>query len=144
MVLNGQIKSKMAEMLLFLADRAEHYSQVILQNKDKIIISDRSLISGVAYAKNISLQTAISLNLMIFDDVSIDKIIFLEISEKELQKRLSMKKNDTIESRGIKYLLDIQNRMKEVVDMLNIEYIIIDATLHKDKIAQQIDKFINN
>ena len=41
MVLNGEAKSKVAEMFLFLADRAEHSFQVVKQNPDSIIISDR-------------------------------------------------------------------------------------------------------
>ena len=42
--------SKEAEILLFLADRAEHYDKVISKNQDKIILSDRGFVSGVAYA----------------------------------------------------------------------------------------------
>jgi len=51
MVLSAKAKSKKAEFLLFLADRAEHIKEVIEPNLDtKMIISDRSAISGVAYA----------------------------------------------------------------------------------------------
>ena len=51
MVLSAKAKSKKAEFLLFLADRAEHITEVIEPNiKDKMIISDRSVVSGVAYA----------------------------------------------------------------------------------------------
>ena len=50
MALNGEAKSKIAEMFLFLADRAEHIEEVIKPNIDKMIISDRSVISGIAYA----------------------------------------------------------------------------------------------
>jgi len=49
-VLNAKAKSKKAEFLLFLADRAEHVEEVVEPNLGKMIISDRSAVSGVAYA----------------------------------------------------------------------------------------------
>ena len=50
MVLSAKAQSKKAEFLLFLADRAEHIKEVVEPNLDKMIISDRSAVSGVAYA----------------------------------------------------------------------------------------------
>ena len=50
MVLSARAKSKKTEFLLFLADRAEHVHEIIEPNQDKMIISDRSAVSGVAYA----------------------------------------------------------------------------------------------
>ncbi|MEO1937666.1 MAG: dTMP kinase, partial [Sulfurimonas sp.] len=50
LVLSAKAQSKKAEFLLFLADRAEHIQEVIKPNLDKMIISDRSVVSGVAYA----------------------------------------------------------------------------------------------
>ncbi len=47
-LLNGEKISKEAETLLFLADRAEHYNRVLAPNRDKVIISDRGFISGIA------------------------------------------------------------------------------------------------
>ena len=51
MLLSARVESKKAEFLLFLADRAEHMLKVIEPNiNTKMIISDRSAVSGVAYA----------------------------------------------------------------------------------------------
>ena len=77
MVLNGEAKSKVAEMFLFLADRAEHSFQVVKQNPDSIIISDRGFLSGIAYAKTAPLEIAISLNIMALNGAMPDKIIIL-------------------------------------------------------------------
>ena len=41
MVLGGEAKSKVAEMFLFLADRAEHSFEVVKKHPDEIVISDR-------------------------------------------------------------------------------------------------------
>ena len=42
---NASKISQKAEILLFLADRAEHYEKVIKPNYDKLILSDRSFIN---------------------------------------------------------------------------------------------------
>ncbi len=142
MVLTGQAKSKMAEMFLFLADRAEHIEEVIIPNKDKLVISDRSLISGIAYANDLPLEIVTSLNLMATNNTLPSHVILLELSREELTKRLNAKDNDSIELRGIDYLLDIQNRLKESIKLLQLNYIFIDASTPIDEIAKKIDTFI--
>ena len=68
MALNGEAKSKIAEMFLFMADRAEHIEEVIKNNKNNTIISDRSMISGIAYASTLSIDELINLNLIVTDN----------------------------------------------------------------------------
>lgn len=143
MALNGEAKSKVAEMFLFLADRAEHIEEVIKPNENKQVISDRSVISGIAYASNLPLEIVTSLNLIATSNILPSHVILLELSPQELTKRLGNKSNDSIESRGIDYLLDIQNRMKETVELLKLNHIFIDASLSIEEIAQQIEEFIN-
>ena len=62
MILSGEANSSLAEMFMFLADRAEHTQEIILKNKNKLIISDRSFISGIAYAKDRKIDNLIELN----------------------------------------------------------------------------------
>ena len=142
MVLTGRAKSKMAEMFLFLADRAEHIEEVIIPNKDKIVISDRSLISGIAYAKDLPLKVVTSLNLMAVSNTLPTHIILLELSREELTLRLNAKENDSIESRGIDYLLNIQTRLKESIKLLNLNHIIIDASEPIEQIGIKIKTFL--
>jgi len=143
MALNGEAKSKIAEMFLFLADRAEHIEEIVLPNKDKMIISDRSVISGISYASSLPLEVVTSLNLIATSNILPSHVILLELTTEELKKRLAGKSNDSIESRGIDYLIDIQNRMKETVEMLNLNHIFIDASLSIEEIAKKIEEFIN-
>jgi len=148
MVLNGEAKSKVAEMFLFLADRAEHSYEIVKQNKDQIIISDRGFLSGIAYAKTAPIEIAISLNIMALNGAMPEKIIILELSKEELEYRLSQKEQDSIEKRGSKYLLDIQKRMIDAIDMINsmgtkkIELLRVDATQTIDAIAEEIQSFL--
>lgn len=144
MALNGEAKSKIAEMFLFLADRAEHIEEVIKPNSGKMVISDRSVISGIAYASNLPLEIVTTLNLIATSNILPSHTILLELSREELTKRLGSKSNDSIESRGIDYLLDIQNRMKETVKMLNLNHLFVDASLSIEEISKKIEEFIND
>ncbi len=148
MVLNGEAKSKVAEMFLFLADRAEHSYEIVKKNPDNIIISDRGFLSGIAYAKTAPLEIAISLNIMALKRAMPDKIIILELTREELEYRLSQKVQDSIEKRGSKYLLDIQTRMIESINMINkmgqkkIDLLRVDATKPIEDIEKEIESFL--
>jgi dTMP kinase len=131
-----------SEFFLFLADRSEHIKDVIAPNKDKLIISDRSAISGMSYAQEISQEDIISFNKIATQDNFPNKIIILHLQKDELIKRLSNKQNDKIEQRGIEYLLDIQEKMIVFCEKLNIEYLKIDAKEQKDIITKKITDFI--
>lgn len=143
MALNGEAKSKIAEMFLFMADRAEHIEEVIKTNKNNTVISDRSIISGIAYASALSIDKLIELNLIATNNILPTHVILLELTPAELKCRLSQKENDSIELRGIDYLINIQNRMKETIKRLNINHIIIDADLDIKEIEKRIEDFIN-
>lgn len=148
MVLEGEAKSKVAEMFLFLADRAEHSYEVVKKHPDNIIISDRGFLSGIAYAKTAPLEIAISLNIMALNGAMPDKIVILALTKDELEYRLSQKEQDSIEKRGSQYLLDIQKRMVDAINMINsmgskqIELLIIDATKSINEIEEEIQSFL--
>ncbi len=140
-VLNGGVQSAKAEFLLFLADRAEHMQEVIKPNLGKLIISDRSVVSGVAYAlvqKNISKEEILALNAFATDGIYPQKLFLLQLSEEELTFRLSQKELDGIEARGTAYLLNIQKALIEAARSLGIELIIIDASNPIEAITQEI------
>lgn len=146
MVLSAQAKSKKAEFLLFLADRAEHMQEIIKPNLEKMIISDRSAVSGIAYAliqENVQSDELITLNNFATDSIYPQKIFLLRLSQEELEYRLSQKELDGIELRGVEYLLKIQDALIEATKLLNIELILIDATQDIDTITQEILSNIN-
>ena len=143
MALNGEAKSEIAEMFLFLADRAEHIEELIKANQTNFIISDRSMISGIAYANQLEINKLIELNLIATSNNLPSHVILLELTPEELKFRLSQKQNDSIELRGIDYLINIQNRMKEAIIKLNINHIFIDASLKIEEIEKIIEDFIN-
>lgn len=140
-VLNANTKSKKAEFLLFLADRAEHMKEVVEPNLDKTIISDRSVVSGVAYALaqgEINQTPILHLNRFATGGIYPSKVFLLYLTKEELSFRLSQKKLDGIELRGEEYLLKIQELLIEASKLLEIELIIIDATKDVDSITNEI------
>ncbi|MDE5592080.1 MAG: dTMP kinase [Helicobacter sp.] len=133
-----------AEMLLFLADRAELISKVIKPNIDKLIISDRSLISGMAYAKDFNWEILKTFNLFATQNILPNKVVLLELDERHLKERLFAKGSDKIESRGLQYLLELQERLKYIIQNLAISCLIIDSSLSKEQITRQIIDFIQS
>ena len=144
LVLSAKAQSKKAEFLLFLADRAEHIQEVIKPNLDKMIISDRSVVSGVAYALSqgeINETAIVHLNRFATDGIYPQKVFLLKLTKEELEYRLSQKELDGIELRGSAYLLDIQEAIIKAAKLLNIELVEIDAT---KSIANVTNEILNN
>ncbi|WP_457749271.1 dTMP kinase [Sulfurimonas sp.] len=146
LVLSARTKSKRAELLLFLADRAEHVKEVIEPNLHKMIISDRSAVSGVAYAliqEDIKSKDLIALNDFATKKIYPQKVFLLRLTKKELEFRLSQKELDGIELRGSEYLLKIQESIKQASRLLDLTLIEIDATKSINEITKEILNNIN-
>lgn len=146
-ILNSNHKlSATAEFYLFLADRAEHYEKVIKPNRDKLILSDRGFISGMAYAfcndENLQMEFLLRANKYALGNAYPDKIVLFETTEELLLQRLGEKSHDNIEERGIKYLMQVQESMKRIVDYTHIDCLHIDASQNIDEITKQIEGFI--
>ncbi len=142
MILKEGVKSHKCELFLFLADRAQHYKEVIEPNRDKLIISDRGFISGMAYAManhpEFEIDFLLELNLFALDQTLPDLIILLKTDKNLLKQRIDKKSEDKIEKRGIEYLLEVQQNMIDILNHLNIKYRILDANLSIEEIHRQI------
>ncbi|UFH58313.1 dTMP kinase [Sulfurovum mangrovi] len=140
-LLESSIISKRAELLLFLADRAEHYEEVIQPNQDKLVISDRGFISGIGYALangDFELDELVMLNRFALQGNLPDKVILFLTDIDTLRERLGGKSLDGIEQRGLEYLLSVQEHMKETVLKLGLPHLFIDATDTIENIHQTI------
>ena len=136
--------TKKAELFLFLADRSELIEKIIKPNFDKLIISDRSVISGIAYAMPFfDFNILVNLNNFATDSIFPNKVIILKLDEKTLEYRLSQKEHDNIEKRGIEYLLSIQENIIQTCNRLEIPYILIDASKNIEEINFRIKKVIS-
>ena len=139
---------KRAEILLFLADRAEHFGKIIKPNLDKMVLSDRGFVSGMAYALaggNFSFEELLSLNKFALQGNFPQKIVFFKADESTLRSRLNSRAQmDGIEARGFDYLLKVQDAMEEILQKLGVRYVMIDAAWDEEKITNLIKEFIND
>ncbi len=140
-LLSDTLRSKRAELLLFLADRAEHYEEVIEPNRDKVVVSDRGFISGIGYALangDFDFDELVSLNRFALKGHFPDRVILFLTDMQTLQERTSQKELDGIELRGLSYLLNVQEHMKQSVIQLGIPHLFVDATDTVENIHQAI------
>lgn len=135
LALHGNLDNT-TQALLFMSDRANHTKNLILPNKDKLIISDRSFISGVAYCSSLDFDLLLNLNLAIAKKPNL--VVILETNKEILQNRLSSKILDDIENTGVMNLLEIQKKIFTIVEILNIYYIAIPCDKNKDEICEII------
>ncbi|WP_298946924.1 dTMP kinase [uncultured Campylobacter sp.] len=139
---------KRAEILLFLADRAEHFGKIIKPNSNKMILSDRGFVSGMAYALaggNFSFEELLNLNKFALQGNFPQKIVFFKADENTLRSRLgSRAQMDGIEARGFGYLLRVQDAMEGILQKLGVRYVTIDAAWDEEKITNLIKEFIND
>ena len=137
--------SRKSELFLFLADRAELIEKTIKPNLNKFLISDRSVISGIAYAMEFfDFDFLVNLNRFATESIFPQKVIILKLDKKTLQERLSQKTHDNIEKRGINYLLNIQENLIQTCNRLEIPYVLIDASNSIEEINFRIKKVIND
>jgi dTMP kinase len=144
-LLADSLASKRAELLLFLADRAEHYEEVVEPNKHKVVISDRGFLSGIGYALangDFDFDELVLLNKFALNGHFPDKIILFVTNMKTLQQRTSEKELDGIELRGLEYLINVQNKMHESLQKLGIDYLEVDATQSIETIHQKILSYL--
>ena len=132
---------------MFLADRAQHYEEIIKPNKNKLILSDRSFISGLAYAmasdENYDISELITLNSFALQNDFDAKFVLLLADEALLKARLKSRgTSDKIEERGIAYLLAVQGYMQMILKDLKFSHIALDANLNKDEIHAKIKEFL--
>ncbi len=141
-ILHKGLSSFRAELFLFLADRAEHYKEVIEPNKNKLIISDRGFISGIAYAltnhPKLKLDFLLDLNRFALEDTLPDRVILFKTTKELIIKRINKKEKDSIEKRGLEYLLKVQENMIKVLENLRLNYTLIDSSNSIENIHKQI------
>ena len=144
-LLADTIHSKRAELLLFLADRAEHYEEIIKPNSNKSILSDRGFLSGIGYALangDFDFEELMKLNLFALENRLPDKIILFLTDRETLRQRTAEKNLDGIELRGLEYLMTVQQHMQESLEKLEIDHLLIDATEPIETIHQKIVSYL--
>jgi len=144
-LLEGDIHSPRAELLFFLADRAEHYDTVIAPNRDGLVISDRGFLSGIGYAMasgDTTLEELIALNQYALRGDWPDEIIFFQTDFPTLRSRMEAKETDGIEERGLAYLMEVQQHMLDALNVLDIPFLVVDATKKPEAVFASISSYL--
>jgi dTMP kinase len=71
-----------------------------------------------------------------------DLVVLLKLSRQELECRLNKKQSDSIEQRGVEYLMNIQDKITKISQKLGIELLVIDASKDISTITSTIIKNI--
>ncbi|MFC3848124.1 dTMP kinase [Helicobacter baculiformis] len=129
--------SPQTQFLLFLADRALHLEEVIKPNLNQLIISDRSLISGLAYS-SYELERAWELHCAHGLDLLPDMVLLLKLDPHTLEARLRAKNPDGIELKGVDFLKGVQERLEQACALLGVRTELIDAS----KSVEEVHKIV--
>ena len=134
---------EISKMFLFLADRALLFSRFKMQ--DALLISDRSYLSHIAYAKDLlPRRPLINMNAVATKGVKLDAVILFLADEELLSKRLSGKKQDLIESKGVQFLLAVQKELESLIAELKIPCLKLDAARSKIDLHEEILTFLRS
>jgi len=141
--------SENAELFLFLADRAEHATNVVRPalREGKSVFSDRSLLSGLAYTRSDADEAfLLELNRFALDRCMPHKTIILTLDEASLKTRFIQRNasEDRIEKRGWGYLLATQERLIYFAEKLGLDYKVIDANQPIATITATIKEYIDD
>lgn len=142
--------SKRAELLLFLADRAQHVDELILPalKTGKIVLCDRFNDSTIAYqggARGFTDKFVRGLCSFACDDLEPDLTLYLDLDPKigfERNKKAGLEK-DRIESETLKFHQKIRTAFKQIAKKEPKRFIIIDASKTPEEVYSQAKEKID-
>lgn len=139
--------SPRAELLLFLASRAELVSQVISPAllERKVVVADRFIDSSVAYqgvGRNIGAQEVEKLNDFATDGLKPDLTFYIDITVETSIKR--KKGFDRIESEGYEFLKTVRDAYLDLAKRYSDRIVIIDGERTVEEIHKQIVEIFEN
>lgn len=136
--------SKRSELLLFLADRAQHVDELILPHlkKGKIVLCDRFNDSTTAYqggARGFKEDLVRKLCDFACNSLTPDLTLYLDLDPKigfERAKKAGLEK-DRIESETLKFHQKIRKAFKQIAKKEPKRFIIIDASKTPEEVYSQ-------
>lgn len=154
-ILHGEEISDKTELLLYLADRAEHVEKLIKPalHEGKIVITDRFFDSTIAYqsaGRKIEHNVIDFLNNFVIEDCIPDLTILLDIEAHRSRERLEStgEKKDRLESAKIDFF---ERTREEFLSLASGEtvteggrWLVISAEEDVDIIANKIETEVNN
>jgi dTMP kinase len=132
-----------AELLLFLASRAQIVREIIIPNlqKGKVVIADRFLDSSLAYqayGRGLSVDLVKNMNSFAVDRCLPDLTFLIDISaRKAIKRKQKNARNDKIETEGVEFFERVRNGYLTIAEENKDRVYIFDGekspnTLHKE------------
>jgi dTMP kinase len=142
--------SKRCELLLFLADRAQHVDELILPHlkQKKIVLCDRFNDSTIAYqggARGLTESLVRKLCDFACDGLKPDLTLYLDLDPKigfQRAQKAGMVK-DRIESEALAFHQKIRKTFKQIAKKEPKRFIIIDASKTADQVYAQAKVYID-
>jgi dTMP kinase len=145
--------SPMSETLFFLVDRAEHFNRIVsfATANGGTVVSDRGLLSGIAYSRDEAFtdRELIDLNLKAIKNRKPDLLFLFTISKEKYIERLEKRGNlDRIESFGIDFAMETQERFKKFSELVAKKVVYIDSEKSMKEIhelvSSEVEKCLNS
>lgn len=140
---NKEVISDKAELMLYLADRADHVSTLLKPAlaEGKVVICDRFTDSTEAYqgyGRGIDIKTIKMMNALICEGIEPDLTIMLMVSDTEALKRT--KETDRLESENKLFFIRVRNGYKTIAreNPTRVRMIEVDGLSEEDLHAQII------
>lgn len=140
---NKEVISDKAELMLYLADRADHVATLLKPAlaEGKVVICDRFTDSTEAYqgyGRGIDIKTIKMMNALICEGIEPDLTIMLMVSDTEALKRT--KETDRLESENKLFFIRVRNGYKTIAreNPTRVRMIEVDGLSEEDLHAQII------
>ncbi|MCK4499945.1 dTMP kinase [Candidatus Babeliales bacterium] len=132
-----------AEFLMFAADRAEHFHEVVIPQlkKGNIVISDRLADSSLAYqgfGRGLDLNMLKSINTWAMRGIEPDLVIFLDIDEDTALKRITGTRRTltSFELEHVQFWKKVRKGFKTILEEKKDRAVIIDALKLPEHVCQ--------
>jgi dTMP kinase len=150
--------STQAEVFLFAADRQEHFLKIIKPaiKAKKIIISDRSVYSSIAYqgyGHGLNIDNIIEINKIALENKFPDLLVYLNLDPAVAMERIKNSRNTITHFEKLDFLKKVvvgfetlTNKAiskEKISNKIINDVLVIDANLSSDQIADLILKKIN-
>jgi len=137
----------LCELLLYMADRAQHVKKVIIPaiESGKYVLCDRYIDSSVAYqgfARGLNIERIIALNKIATDNLDPDLTIVFDVETETAIKRVGDIK-DRLEKEGVEFHKKLRYGYLELAQLFPDRIKTVNANLSIDEVFVQVKELLN-
>lgn len=144
---DGEVDS-LCELLLYMADRAQHVKKVILPelNNGKYVLCDRYTDSSVAYqgyARGLDIEKILKLNDIATDGLEPDLTIVFDVETQIAMQRVGETK-DRLEKEGFEFHKKLRMGYLELAKKFPERIKVVNSNLSIDEVFEQVKEVLEN